>query len=67
MLLPSVSVFPAMMNGGKPEGWSVYTRKQWEKEDYSKLLLGSVKSQQLKPSIQVRERLNYSHIHTQVE
>ena len=41
MLLPSVSVFPAMVNGGRPEGGSVQGithREREEEEDYSKLL-----------------------------
>ena len=45
MLLPSVSVFPAMLTRGRPEGGSVHDKDQHterEQDDYSKLLCDSV-------------------------
>ena len=44
MLLPSVSVFPAMITGGRPEGGSVHDKEQHteREKDYSKLLPDTV-------------------------
>ena len=67
MLLPSVSVFPAMINGGRPEGGSVHEKEQHtereEEKDYSKLLPDTVIVAELKLST-AHER-STTHIHTQ--